>query len=113
MLCCAPFVLFLRRVWVDGAQRRRKNIHCCQYHFSMPMCLCRDHDEKWKQWKIYPTLILLFAGIVKPLCFKAANGLKDMLDAISSCSSVWSNDIFSILHLHGGNKIMSRSFMLS
>ena len=50
---------------------------CCQYPVlpvlvSMPMCLCRDHDEKWKQWKIYPTLILLFAGIVKPLCFMAA-----------------------------------------
>jgi hypothetical protein len=22
MFCCAPFVLFLRRVWVDGAQGR-------------------------------------------------------------------------------------------
>ena len=87
------------------------NIHCCQYHFSMPMCLCRDHDEKWQQWKIYPTLILLFAGIVKPLCFMAANDLKDMLDAVNSYSSLWSNDILSILHLHGGNKIMSHSFM--
>ena len=25
--------------------------------------------------------------------------------------SLWSNDILSILHLHGGNKIMSHSFM--
>ena len=54
---------------------------------------------------------LMFAGTVKPLCFMAANGLKDMLDAISSYSSVWSNDILSISYLHGGNKVMSHTFM--
>ena len=48
---------------------------------------------------------------MKPLCFMAENGLKDVLDVVNSYSSLWSNDILSILHLHGGNKIMSHSFM--
>jgi hypothetical protein len=49
MFCCAPFVLFLRRVWVDGAQGRRKNvanIQCCQCQFSVPMWMCRGYGGK-------------------------------------------------------------------
>ena len=97
----------------------RKEVgECCQSPVlpvvvSMPMLQCCGCDGKWNQWKIGLTLILLFAGIVKPLCFMAANGLKDMLDPVNSYSSLWSNDILSILHLYGGNKIALHSFMLS
>ena len=45
--------------------------------------------------------------------FYGGNVLKDMLDVVNSYSSLWLNDILSISYLHGGNKIMSHSFMLS